>query len=112
MTYFPVKARSELVYPTKSWEGGVCDTTFRFQVASCASNRPALSPTRGSGLGGVADMLPPAVEVEWAHPATAARPRRSETDRSDGRAMTDSLRFRRRVGTTGPPASSPCGQSR
>src|SRR6476661_3575314 len=90
MTYFPVKLRSELVSPTNSFGGGVCDSTLRFQVASAASNWPALSPMRGSGLGGVGDMLPP-LEVEWAQPATAARPSMRMAERSDTRAMTGSL---------------------
>src|SRR3954469_20050534 len=57
-------------------EGGVVDTFFRFQMAWPASASPGLSPTRGSGLGGVVDMLaagagaPPAsLEPEWVHAA-------------------------------------------
>src|SRR6478752_7822493 len=87
MTYFPVKVRSEFVSPMNSFGGGVCESTLRFQVASPASNWPALSPIRGSGLGGVGDMLP-ALDVEWAQPATTTRPSRRNTDRSDARAMT------------------------
>src|SRR6476619_2169134 len=86
MTYFPVKVRSEFVSPMNSFGGGVCESTLRFQVASCALNRPALSPIRGSGLGGVGDMLP-ALDVEWAQPASAARPARKQTDRIDAKVM-------------------------
>ena len=32
--------------------GGVCDSRVRFHIASSASNNPARSPTRGSGVGG------------------------------------------------------------
>src|SRR5580658_6226315 len=42
----------------KSLDGGVFETTWRFQIASPASNQPALRPTRGSGLGAVIDMSP------------------------------------------------------
>ena len=43
--------------PTNFADGGVCESTRRFQVASCASMSPALRPTRGSGFGAVADVL-------------------------------------------------------
>ena len=42
--------------PAKLGGGGVCDSTCRFHEASPALNRPALSPTRGSGFGAVADV--------------------------------------------------------
>src|SRR5689334_2202804 len=111
MTYLPVKLRSELVSPMKSLGGGVCDSTFRFQVASPASNWPALSPMRESGLGGVGDMLP-ALDVEWAQPARAASPSRRDTERSDARAMTNSLRITRGGETGARRAFSASGRSR
>src|SRR5437588_10470183 len=40
----------------KSLDGCVMDTGRRFQSACPASHHPALSPTRGSGVGGVVDM--------------------------------------------------------
>src|SRR5258706_5793656 len=54
-----MKATSELVRRRspgvlglmKSFEGGVFDTTRRFQAASPAFIHPARRPTRGSGLG-------------------------------------------------------------
>src|ERR1051326_7162121 len=84
MTYWPVNARSELVLPRNFPDGGVLDTTRRFQVASPASINPARRPIRGSGLGapdvewtaplpaltrwlGAGAFAP--VEVEWAHAA-------------------------------------------
>src|SRR6185369_7588246 len=33
-------------------DGGVVETSRMFHAASCALNRPARRPTRGSGLGG------------------------------------------------------------
>src|SRR5438093_13084312 len=64
MAYFPVNARSELVSLLspgllrlmKFSDGGVLDTSRRFQAASPALNQPAFSPTRGSGRGAAADM--------------------------------------------------------
>src|SRR5687768_4482657 len=63
MAYFPLKARSELVsrrspgvVGLKNFsEGGVFDTTRRFQAASPAFIHPARRPTLGSGLGAVVD---------------------------------------------------------
>src|SRR5881628_527159 len=52
MTSVPVNARSEFVMPAKPSGGGVCDTMRRFQIASPASCRPPLRPTRVSGDGG------------------------------------------------------------
>src|SRR5690242_2157064 len=86
MTYLPLKARSALVWPRNSRGGGVCDRTLRFQVASCALNRPALRPTRGSGVGGVADMLL-VVAVEWAQPTAAATLRVSVRDRTEAKLI-------------------------
>src|SRR5690242_12843032 len=60
MTFVPLNARSELVIPAKCSGDGVCETLRIFQIASPASWRPALSPTRGSGDGAEikgADML-------------------------------------------------------
>src|SRR5688500_8014146 len=54
-------------------EGGVFDTTSRFQIASPASIHPARSPMRGSGVGGVADILGAGAEppgADGVHPAT------------------------------------------
>ncbi len=50
----------------KSGEGGVVDTRRMFQAACAAFIHPARSPTRGSGLGAVVDML----TFEVAHAAT------------------------------------------
>src|ERR1700722_14598170 len=63
MTYLPSKARSEFVLSTKSLDGGVFDRRRIFHDAWPASNNPPLRPTRGSGLGGVGDMLTPAAAV-------------------------------------------------
>ena len=67
-----MKAMSECVTPLKRAEGGVFETRRMFHAASAAFTRmmrrawlsiitesvtPARSPTRGSGLGGVAELL-------------------------------------------------------
>src|SRR5687767_397757 len=57
MVYLPVKARSELVTPRNFSDGGVVDTSFRFHAAWPASHWPGDRPTRGSGLGVVADTI-------------------------------------------------------
>src|SRR5581483_8548026 len=70
MAYLPVNARSEFVSALapgvlrlmKSFDGGVFETRCMFHDASPALNQPALSPMRGSGLGGVVDML---IEPAW-----------------------------------------------
>src|SRR5215213_10395772 len=75
-----MKARSELIPPTKRSGGRVLETTRRFQIASPASHSPALSPTRGSAgaplgaLAAVAATVGVAVVVTGvcAHAATAA----------------------------------------
>ena len=54
----------------KCSDGGVVETNRTFQAASAALNHPARSPTRGSGLGAVVDMLP--VDVAQAARASAA----------------------------------------
>ncbi len=46
--------------PTNFSDGGVFESTLRFQIASPASLNPALRPTRGSGFGATVDI----VEVE------------------------------------------------
>src|SRR3954447_18458623 len=63
-------------------DGGVLDTTRRFHTASPASIFPARSPTLGSGLGAVVDLLvagegvPERVlEVDFEHAANETRPR-------------------------------------
>src|SRR5687768_9772958 len=53
-----MNAMSEFVTPTNFSDDGVFETSRRFQAASPASWRPALSPTRGSGVG--ADTHPTA----------------------------------------------------
>src|ERR1700722_20214969 len=75
MAYGPLNARSELVLSTKSLDGGVFDIRRMFHAAWPASATPALSPTRGSGLGADIDMLlsgeapldPEADMPGWAH---------------------------------------------
>jgi hypothetical protein len=89
MTWLPLKARSELVWPTNCWEGGVFDTSRRFQIAWPASIIPGRRPTRGSGFGASADMSPRGdgppselEEVERAHATADNNPAASESDRS------------------------------
>src|SRR5436190_10143012 len=53
----PVNARSECVAPSTLPVGGVVEIMRMFQPACAASQRPALSPTRGSGDGVVAEMI-------------------------------------------------------
>src|SRR5687768_10161857 len=48
IAYWPLKARSELMFERNSGGGGVRESTRRFHTASPASNMPALRPTRGS----------------------------------------------------------------
>ena len=61
-----MNARSEFVEPTNFSDGGVLEISRTFHDASAArsrmravaeSRRPGRRPTRGSGLGGDADML-------------------------------------------------------
>src|SRR5919112_763895 len=109
MAYLPVNARSELVMPSNWGDGGVCDTTRRFQAASPGFRRPALSPTRGSCEGGVAEVVtagagaPPA-SVEELDPAQAAV-RATRVTRAEER-ITGGL-----TEVEGRRASSPCGRS-
>lgn len=42
--------------PANCADGGVWERSWRFQDASPALNRPALSPTRGSGFGAAVDI--------------------------------------------------------
>src|SRR3954465_1256733 len=99
MAYWPLNARSELVFPRNASDGGVFETTRRFHVASSAFIRPARRPTRGSGLGAAVDMLPAGDgllafgdEVERAHAAADNSPTASDSDRSGAEAMKDSLK--------------------
>src|SRR5215204_3534221 len=109
MAYLPVNARSEFVTSTKFGEGGVLETTFRFQIASAASILPARRPTRGSGLGAFADMSglgegpPDSLELDPAHAAVASRAAARDSDRSGVATMRGSLRGK---------ASSPSERSR
>src|SRR5678816_3053586 len=100
MAYLPRKVRSELT-PLRNFSGGrVVETSFMFHVACPASHMPALSPTRGSGLGGDADMLldaddgagavDTAVDVELPHAAIR---------KSDARHEIRDMRFGVRVVT-------------
>src|SRR5918996_5415110 len=57
MAYLPVNARSELVTPRNFASGGVVDVSLMFHAAWPASQRPAERPTRGSGLGAVAETI-------------------------------------------------------
>src|SRR4029078_1794263 len=77
----------------KAADGFVVETRRMFHAASAALNTPALSPTRGSGLGALADMSgvgaiagPVPVELEVAHAPRAINPIASERGgRSDSR---------------------------
>src|SRR5439155_1370517 len=115
MAYRPMKARSELVSLRspgvlglrKSFDGGVFETTRRFHAASPAFIHPARRPTRGSGLGTLAERsgrgaAPTEAEVddeEEAHPASEARATQRRKDakaerrkdgRTEGSGVTDS----------------------
>src|SRR6185503_16881924 len=95
MTSLPMNAMSECVTPLKRADGGVFDSSRMFHAASAAFTRmirrgwlsiitesvlPGRSPTRGSGLGGVAELLVMGVgaldddiEVQAAKTENAAR---------------------------------------
>src|SRR5690606_28647960 len=99
MAYLPVKARSELVEPSKRSGDLVVESRRMFQNAVPASYIPALNPTRGSGLGGRAPAIrdgagvpPPAIVPPDEHPA-ASSPRTSE-GRTATRARRDGIGFR------------------
>src|SRR2546429_1893909 len=53
----PVNARSECVAPSTFPFGGVVESMRMFHAACAASQRPGLNPTRGSGVGVVADTI-------------------------------------------------------
>src|SRR5262245_33544659 len=57
MTRLPVNARSECVAPSTRPVGGVVESMRMFHEACAASQRPGLSPTRGSGDGAVAETI-------------------------------------------------------
>src|SRR5262245_55576815 len=57
MTRLPVNAMSECVAPSTRPVGGVVESMRMFHAACAASQRPGLSPTRGSGDGVVAEMI-------------------------------------------------------
>src|SRR5262249_55839989 len=57
MTRLPENARSECVAPSVFPFGGVVESMRMFQAACAASQRPAFSPTRGSGAGAVAETI-------------------------------------------------------
>src|SRR5689334_15533004 len=81
-------------------DGLVVDTSRMFHAASAALNTPGLSPTRGSGLGALADMsgvgaiLEPmlVVELEVAHAPRAINPIASEKDGTSDSRFTGRLR--------------------
>src|SRR4030095_14864471 len=52
-----MKARSECVAPADASLGGVVEIMRMFQAACPASHRPAVRPTRGSGLGGIIETI-------------------------------------------------------
>src|SRR5580704_6361711 len=68
MTVFPMNARSELDLPTNASGGRMVDTKCMFHSACPASQRPALSPTRGSGIGSAGDISIEEAEPEEAEP--------------------------------------------
>src|SRR5260221_6625093 len=53
----PENARSEWVAPNTFPVGGVVESMRMFHAACAASHRPALRPTRGSGVGVVEDTM-------------------------------------------------------
>src|SRR5947209_19590366 len=57
ITRLPVNARSECVAPSTLPVGGVVESMRMFQAACAASQRPAFRPTRGSGVGALADTI-------------------------------------------------------
>src|SRR5712691_6325580 len=95
IAYFPTNARSEFTSRLspgvlglmKLDDGGVLDSSRKFQLASPALNQPARRPTRGSGFGAAIDRFDVAVDDAHATPnkAKAASHRRGappSTDRS------------------------------
>src|SRR5438874_5187445 len=76
-------------------DGCVVETRRMFHDASAASNQPARSPMRGSGLGAVVDMFGAgdtlaivAVDPEVAHEASANRPTASVNEKSNEARFT------------------------
>jgi hypothetical protein len=72
----------------KDGDGGVVETSFRFQAAADALNQPPVRPTRGSGVGAAIDMsgageVPPDDDIDEAQPAAAMADSRRETARSE-----------------------------
>src|SRR5437773_6346137 len=57
ITRLPENARSECVAPSTFPFGGVVESMRMFQAACAASQRPAFRPTRGSGVGAVAETI-------------------------------------------------------
>src|ERR671936_3060561 len=57
MAYLALNARSELVTPRNFSVGGVVEIILMFHAACAASHRPGFRPTRGSGLGAVAETI-------------------------------------------------------
>src|SRR5438094_9556122 len=57
ITRLPVNARSECVAPSTFPFGGVVESMRMFHAACAASQRPAFRPTRGSGVGAVAETI-------------------------------------------------------
>src|SRR5882672_3198024 len=110
MTRLPLNARSECVAPSTCPVGGVVESMRMFHAAWAASQRPALSPTRGSGVGavaaagtgvaagggvlGAAAADAPLVE-ELAHPGTPSAavanrtPNKAPVNSADGRGRDD-----------------------
>src|SRR5437867_5730618 len=57
ITRLPENARSECVAPSTFPFGGVVESMRMFHAACAASQRPAFRPTRGSGVGAVAETI-------------------------------------------------------
>src|SRR5438874_12429644 len=57
ITRLPVNARSECVAPSTFPFGGVVESMRMFHAACAASQRPGFRPTRGSGVGAVAETI-------------------------------------------------------
>src|SRR6187399_1422357 len=57
IVYLPLNARSEWVVSSDFPVGAVVEIMFMFHAACAASHQPALKPTRGSGVGTVAETI-------------------------------------------------------
>src|SRR6185503_16887156 len=85
---------------TNAADGFVVETSRMFHAASAALKTPGLSPTRGSGLGALADLSgvgamvgpAPVVEVEVAHAPRAINPIASERGGTSDSRFTGRLR--------------------